>query len=220
MYNPCNEITPLIEVYQRWLNDQTRLAVRYGISTRKTHQWHTLTTTGITLADGRQLTMVVPACLLSVSPEVRGTWDHNDVSLQADALHDELQLQSDDLATLIGSSSVQQFHQLYRTMPANDVSSQSAETFFAEHQYVRYDGSLDDGRLSHWLKQDCKLHKLISEPVLVSTIDHLMPACEGIRGGKQIAPMLRLSEGLFRRLRLSCRVNDNFQTLRKASSSE
>ncbi|EJM5005077.1 hypothetical protein R4O66_002731 [Salmonella enterica] len=67
MYNPCNEITPLVEVYQRWLNDHTRLAVRYGISTRKTHQWHTLTTTGIMLADGRQVIMVVLACLLSVS---------------------------------------------------------------------------------------------------------------------------------------------------------
>ncbi|EIM6765936.1 hypothetical protein LNT93_004859 [Salmonella enterica] len=42
MYEPCNEITPLVEVYQRWLNDQTRLAVRYGISTHKTHTWHTL----------------------------------------------------------------------------------------------------------------------------------------------------------------------------------
>lgn len=37
MYEPCNELTSLVEVYQRWLNDQTRLAVRYGISTRKTH---------------------------------------------------------------------------------------------------------------------------------------------------------------------------------------
>lgn len=44
MYNPCNGIMPLVEVYQRWLNDQT---VRYGISTRKTHTWHTLTTTTI-----------------------------------------------------------------------------------------------------------------------------------------------------------------------------
>lgn len=68
MYNPCNEITPLVEVYQRWLNDQTRLAVRYGISTRKTHHWHTLTATGITLADRRWVTMVVPVCLLL--PEV------------------------------------------------------------------------------------------------------------------------------------------------------
>ncbi|EJB3895937.1 hypothetical protein MT080_004675 [Salmonella enterica] len=52
MYEPCNELTSLVEVYQRWLNDQTRLAVRYGFSTRKMHIWHTLTTSGIKLADG------------------------------------------------------------------------------------------------------------------------------------------------------------------------
>ncbi|EGR7564422.1 hypothetical protein I8A34_003458 [Salmonella enterica] len=84
MYNPCNEITPLVEVYQRWLNDHTRLAVRYGISTRKTHAWHTLTTTGITLADGRQVTMVVPSCLLSVSPTVRASRNEGSVSVLAD----------------------------------------------------------------------------------------------------------------------------------------
>ncbi|EGY1756978.1 hypothetical protein JHS31_004445 [Salmonella enterica] len=84
MYNPCNEITPLVEVYQRWLNDHTRLAVRYGISTRKTHAWHTLTTTGIMLADGRQVTMVVPSCLLSVSPTVREPGNEGSVSVLAD----------------------------------------------------------------------------------------------------------------------------------------
>ncbi|EDK7618569.1 hypothetical protein CKG84_16705 [Salmonella enterica subsp. enterica serovar Newport] len=84
MYNPCNEITPLVEVYQRWLNDHTRLAVRYGISTRKTHTWHTLMTTGITLADGRQVTMVAPSCLLSVSPTVREPGNEGSVSVLAD----------------------------------------------------------------------------------------------------------------------------------------
>ncbi|EEU9073082.1 hypothetical protein HDI70_003465 [Salmonella enterica] len=84
MYNPCNEITPLVEVYQRWLNDHTRLAVRYGISTRKTHTWHTLTTTGITLADGRRVAMVVPSCLLSVSPTVREPGNEGTVSVLAD----------------------------------------------------------------------------------------------------------------------------------------
>ncbi|ELJ7524121.1 hypothetical protein QYK82_002335 [Salmonella enterica] len=79
MYNPCNEIMPLVEVYQRWLNDHTRLAVRYGISTRKTHHWHTLTTTGIMLADGRQVTMVVPSCLLLVSPAMNNAGSHVDV---------------------------------------------------------------------------------------------------------------------------------------------
>ncbi|EBK1959496.1 hypothetical protein FPC62_25075 [Salmonella enterica] len=84
MYNPCNEITPLVEVYQRWLNDHTRLAVRYGISTRKTHHWHTLTTTGITLADGRQVTMVVPSCLLPVSPTVREPGNEGTVPVLVD----------------------------------------------------------------------------------------------------------------------------------------
>jgi CRISPR-associated endonuclease/helicase Cas3 len=34
--------------------------------------------------------------------------------------------------------------------------------------------------------------RLLQAPILVCTIDHLMPAVEGIRGGRQIAPMLRL----------------------------
>ncbi|ECA3795649.1 hypothetical protein EKG95_28535, partial [Salmonella enterica subsp. enterica serovar Aqua] len=84
MYNPCNEITPLVEVYQRWLNDQTRLAVRYGISTRKTHHWHTLTTTGITLADGQRVAMVVPACLLSAPPVMDNAGSHVDVPVLVD----------------------------------------------------------------------------------------------------------------------------------------
>ncbi|EAU9427062.1 TPA_asm: hypothetical protein G0G78_27985 [Salmonella enterica] len=84
MYNPCNEITPLVEVYQRWLNDQTRLAVRYGISTRKTHTWHTLTTTGIMLADGRRVAMVVPVCLLVVSLAMNNAGSHVDVPVLVD----------------------------------------------------------------------------------------------------------------------------------------
>lgn len=84
MYNPCNEITPLVEVYQRWLNDQTRLAVRYGFSTRKTHGWHTLTTSGITLADGQRVSMVVPSCLLSVSPTMNNTGSNVDVPVLVD----------------------------------------------------------------------------------------------------------------------------------------
>ncbi|HGE8320583.1 type I-F CRISPR-associated helicase Cas3f [Serratia marcescens] len=105
-----------------------------------------------------------------------------------DALRDRLHLQDDDLAVMIGSTAVQQLHKT----PVSDVGSVSAEALFAEHQYVRYDGSLDDGRLSRWLAQDSRLHKLISAPVLVSTIDYLIPATEGVRGGRQIAPMLRL----------------------------
>ena len=112
-----------------------------------------------------------------------------------DALRERLYLQSDDLAVLIGSQAVQQLHEQRSEEPEStvaDTGSESAESIFAEHQYVRYDGSLDDGRLSQWLSKSPTLLKMISAPLLVSTIDHLMPATEGARGGKQIAPMLRL----------------------------
>lgn len=110
-----------------------------------------------------------------------------------DALREKLALQDDDLAVLVGSQAVTQLHQLNHDRPLpRDTGSPSAEALFAEHQYVSYEGSLDDGRLSRWLQGREKLHKLLSAPVLVTTIDHLIGATEGLRGGKQIAPMLRL----------------------------
>ncbi|HWK70802.1 MAG TPA: type I-F CRISPR-associated helicase Cas3f [Burkholderiaceae bacterium] len=122
-----------------------------------------------------------------------------------DALKARLKLADDDLAVLIGSQSVRDLHELNnkgasindrndleKTISAEQAGSESAEAVFAEHQYVQYSGSLDDGRFSAWLNLSPKLHQLVSAPILVSTIDHLMPATEGDRGGRQIAPMLRL----------------------------
>lgn len=110
-----------------------------------------------------------------------------------DALGEKLHLDKEDLAVLIGSQAVKQLHQLHHdTADIKNTGSQSADELFAEHQYVRYDGSLDTGRLGQWLNDKDALLKLISAPVLVTTIDHLMPACESLRGGHQIAPMLRL----------------------------
>lgn len=121
-----------------------------------------------------------------------------------DAMQARLKLHDEDMAVLIGSQAVRELHELRKQdgdstesrsavpLTAEQSGSESAAEMFDDFQYVRYDGSLDDGRLSHWLKESPKLHKLLSAPVLVSTIDHLMPATEGERGGKQIAPMLRL----------------------------
>jgi len=111
-----------------------------------------------------------------------------------DALRKRLGLADDDLAVLIGSQAVKDLHQYHSVEDPEeaDAGSQSGEVLFPEHQYVRYDGSLDDGRLSRWLQRKGKLHQLLSAPLLVSTIDHLIAATEGLRGGRQIAPMLRL----------------------------
>lgn len=105
-----------------------------------------------------------------------------------EALRTRLGLGEDDLAVLVGSSAVRE---LYAAQEL-DVSSTSAEAFFEEHQYVHYDGVVNHGPLRQLFDSDSKLSKLINAPVLVTTIDHLMPATEGLRGGKQIAPMLRL----------------------------
>ncbi|HGM5489055.1 TPA: type I-F CRISPR-associated helicase Cas3f [Serratia fonticola] len=110
-----------------------------------------------------------------------------------DALKTRLALEDDDLAVLVGSAAVRELHQLNNDKAeARGTGSASADELFAEHHYVSYDGSLDDGRLSRWLQDRGKLHALLSAPVLVTTIDHLIGATEGVRGGKQIAPMLRL----------------------------
>ncbi|MEI7254533.1 type I-F CRISPR-associated helicase Cas3f [Dickeya dadantii] len=110
-----------------------------------------------------------------------------------DALRQRLTLDEDDLAVLIGSQAVQELHERRQQAErAAQTGSESAEALFAEHQYVSYQGSLDDGRLKTWLEKSPTLHQLLSAPVLVTTIDHLMPATESLRGGHQIAPMLRL----------------------------
>lgn len=120
-----------------------------------------------------------------------------------DALRERLKLDDDDLAVLIGSAAVQDLHQQGRkqstakTAPLGsgdktENGSESSEALLESFHYVRYEGSLEDGRLGQWLKHSPKLHALLSAPVLVSTIDRLILATEGERGGKQIAPMLRL----------------------------
>lgn len=105
-----------------------------------------------------------------------------------DALRQRLRLGEDDLAVLVGSSAVRKLHDLRET----DSGSQSASRLFDDHEYVHYDGVINSGPLRHLLDSDPTLSKLLNAPVLVATIDHLMPATEGVRGGKQIAPMLRL----------------------------
>ncbi|MER2493152.1 type I-F CRISPR-associated helicase Cas3f [Catenovulum sediminis] len=111
-----------------------------------------------------------------------------------DAYRNLLKLGDDELAVLIGSSAVQLLHQLEnaeRKTGKPENGSESSDDLF-EQLFISYEGQIYDGRLKHWLKGNPKLEQLISAPIVVSTIDHLMPATESKRGGKQIAPMLRL----------------------------
>lgn len=125
-----------------------------------------------------------------------------------DALKERLQLDDDDLAVVIGSNAVKALHNQKKNHDLSAIKSAMAdddkasptgsesENLFAEHLYVKYDGELDNHYLNRWLKNDRNtrkfVHALISAPVSVSTIDHIIPVSEGTTGGQQIAPMLRL----------------------------
>ena len=110
-----------------------------------------------------------------------------------DAYRDRLHLADDDLAVMIGSSAVRGLHEQARKENARARGSASAEALVEEQVHVRYEGATPQGTFGAWLKRgNDKLIKLLSAPVLVCTVDHLMPACEATRGGHQIAPILRL----------------------------
>jgi len=145
-----------------------------------------------------------PGCRFSVALGLRT------LTLQTgDALKERLKLDSDELAVLVGSQAVQELHRRRndsgddsRLTAAETSGSESSEDLLDDTQHVSYDGTLSDGPLRRWLGQKkpgqtakgkpAKSLQLLSAPVLVCTIDHLMPATEGVRGGKQITPMLRL----------------------------
>jgi CRISPR-associated endonuclease/helicase Cas3 len=113
-----------------------------------------------------------------------------------EALGKRLELSKDDLAVLVGGSAVRELYDrkdaLFGQETEPDLASGSSRDLLPDNTYVQFEGSLDAGPLKTWLKNTRGASALLSAPVLVCTIDHLMPATEGLRGGRQIAPMLRL----------------------------
>ena len=111
------------------------------------------------------------------------------------SLEDRLSLDESDIATLIGSQAVQRLSQ---STPEDEAplfigGSESLDMGIEDDGYdVIYDTITYEGHLEQWFKHNRKAQKLLHAPILVSTIDHLTPATEGTRGGRQIVPMLRL----------------------------
>ena len=119
------------------------------------------------------------------------------------ALKEKLKLEGNEIATLIGSQAIQDLENIKNMRGKNNQNeepsfqsngSESCNNITNNDYDVEYDTSDSDyeGLLKHWFEQKPKSQKLLHAPVLVSTIDHLTPCTEGVRGGKQIVPMLRL----------------------------
>ncbi len=165
------------------LKDQARICGFFGVNMASTGCGKTFANARImyALADEKR------GCRFSVALGLRT------LTLQTgDAFRQILNLDEDDIAVLIGSAAVRNLHEEKQKNEDNFSGSESADPLVDTDYHVRYEGALADTALKHWLEASPKLNSMVSAPILVSTIDHLMPATEGARGGRQIAPMLRL----------------------------
>lgn len=109
----------------------------------------------------------------------------------------KLELNDQQLAIVVGGIAVKDlFENQQQTAQQleqeESTGSASQNEIIDADLYVDYTADIQEHSLSTWTKQEKRLDQLIQAPILVSTIDHLIPATEGTKGGKQIAPMLRL----------------------------
>lgn len=94
-------------------------------------------------------------------------------------LHERKREQDHQQTQLIGSESAQPIDEFFESIAGGTISDDSVlETLFS---YRRDKPAINN-----------KKRRFLDTPIVVSTIDHLMPATEGVRGGQQILPTLRL----------------------------
>ncbi|MCB5362672.1 type I-F CRISPR-associated helicase Cas3 [Pusillimonas sp. CC-YST705] len=103
----------------------------------------------------------------------------------------DLHLSNDELAILVGGSANRALFEFYEQQ-AERQGSASIQALIEEDSHVLYEGSTADHPLLARALHDPDIRRLISAPILVCTVDHLTPATESLRAGRQIAPMLRL----------------------------
>lgn len=110
------------------------------------------------------------------------------------AFGDMLGLGDDELAIRVGGSASRALFEYYERQ-AEVTGSASRQALLDEDSYVRFEGNPDAHPLLSRVMHDPQVRSLLAAPLLVCTIDHLTPATESERGGRQIAPMLRLMSG-------------------------
>lgn len=103
----------------------------------------------------------------------------------------DLHLGEDELAVRVGGSASRALFDYY-SQKAEATGSASVQELIEEDGHVVYEGQHAEHGLLGKAMKDPKIRSLLSAPMLVCTIDHLMPATEAQRAGRQIAPMLRL----------------------------
>lgn len=96
-----------------------------------------------------------------------------------------------EVATLVGGHANRDLFE-YHERDAAATGSASTQNLLEEDSHVFYEGAEADHPMLSRAMADRAIKKLLSAPILVTTVDHIVPATESLRGGRQIAPMLRL----------------------------
>ncbi|HQQ68965.1 MAG TPA: type I-F CRISPR-associated helicase Cas3f [Alicycliphilus sp.] len=109
------------------------------------------------------------------------------------SFQDDLGLNEEQLAIQVGGAASRALFD-YWEQQAEASGSASSQDLTDEAGSVLYEGN-DQHPLLQRLTDDGQVRRLIAAPLLVCTVDHLTPATESLRGGRQIAPMLRLMSG-------------------------
>lgn len=108
-----------------------------------------------------------------------------------DSYRRDLHLNEDELAIQVGGSASRILFEFNQSR-AEATGSASNQALIEEDSHVFYEGNTSEHGLLGKAMADQSIRSLLSAPVLVCTLDHLMPATEAQRAGRQIAPMLRL----------------------------
>ncbi|WP_407353374.1 type I-F CRISPR-associated helicase Cas3f [Luteimonas sp. R10] len=103
----------------------------------------------------------------------------------------DLHLGEDELAVRVGGSASHTLFEYYERK-AEAQGSASIQDLIEEDSHVLYEGIVADHPLLSRALHDPAIRNLLSAPMLVCTVDHMVPATEALRAGRQIAPMLRL----------------------------
>lgn len=103
---------------------------------------------------------------------------------------EDIHLQTDDLAVVIGSETINTLYEKNRNTEDKTFSASSEPLITNEVGYSAVSEHEFLNVLFH--KNEEKLKAFLFKPVLCCTIDHMMPATEAIRGGRFILPILRL----------------------------
>lgn len=103
----------------------------------------------------------------------------------------DLHLGDDELAVLVGGAANRALFDFHERQ-AEAGGSASVQSLLEEDSHVLYEGNVAEHPLLSRALANPDIRKLLSAPMLVCTVDHIAPATESLRAGRQIAPMLRL----------------------------